>query len=290
MKRKINEQDALRRARLVLVMLFTGVCLINLSHVAHVSAALDLESVVSFGQSRLPDPLKKSRSEKVRILVVTGGHDFEESSFFQMFEEMKDISYTHLRFKQGAEEMLTPDAARDYDAIVFYDMNQNREPHWKGWLALLEKGKGTVFLHHALGSYPDWDEYGRIVGGRANFDYKRVIEGVPHTTFKHDVAFQVKIADKSHPITNGLKDFDILDETYNRFVVNPDVHVLLTAEHPTSGKIICWTHRYKNSPVVYLQLGHGPTAYENRNFRMLLERSIKWAAGRLSDGQSNNQE
>jgi type 1 glutamine amidotransferase len=54
----------------------------------------------------------------------------------------------------------------------------------------------------------------------------------------------------------------------------------LTTDHPTSGKVIAWAHRYKNSPVVYIQLGHGPEAYNNPNYRTLVARSIHWVAGR----------
>jgi type 1 glutamine amidotransferase len=92
----------------------------------------------------------------------------------------------------------------------------------------------------------------------------------------------VHIADKEHPITRGLQDFDIFDETYNHFTVNTGVHVLLTVNHPDSGKVIAWTHKYKNSPIVYLQLGHGPSAYENPNFRRLLEQSLRWVASEMT--------
>lgn len=222
-----------------------------------------------------------SDRQHLRLLIVTGGHDFEEQAFFEVFNRMEGVRWTHVRFGQDAERSLRPENAGAYDVAVFYDMHQSHEPHSQGWLQVLEKGKPTVFLHHALGSYVNWDLYGEIVGGRANFSGK-VVDGIPKAAFQHDVAFRVHIADPDHPITKGLRDFEIVDETYNHFAVNPGVHVLLTADHPTSGKVIGWTHRYKNSPVVYIQLGHGPSAYENPNFRTLVARSIRWAAGQLS--------
>jgi type 1 glutamine amidotransferase len=221
-----------------------------------------------------------SATPKLRLLIVTGGHDFEEAPFFQMFKEMEGTSWTHAAFGGAAEQMLRPEKSGDYDVAVFYDMHQNPEPHSRNWLKLLEQGKPTVFLHHALGSYVNWEHYGEIVGGRANFGRQHV-EWTPNTTFLHDVTFRVHIADPNHPITKGLADFEIFDETYNHFAVNPDVHVLLTTDHPTSEKTIAWTHRYKRSPIVYLQLGHGPSAYNNPKFRTLLARSIRWAAGQL---------
>jgi uncharacterized protein len=223
-------------------------------------------------------------AKKLRLLIVTGGHDFEEEAFFRVFNEMEGISWVHVRYQQDAERNLKPENSGTYDVAVFYDMNQNYEPHYQDWLKVLEKGKPTVFLHHALGSNPTWDLYGEIIGGRANFAGKAV-NGTPKSTFQHDVSFRVNIADPDHPITKGLRDFEIFDETYNHYLVNPSVHVLLTTDHPTSEKIIGWTHRYKNSPIVYLQLGHGPSAYENPNFRTLVARSIRWVASQSQLGK-----
>jgi hypothetical protein len=97
------------------------------------------------------------------------------------------------------------------------------------------------------------------------------------------VPFRVRIADPAHPITKGMSDFGIKDETYRNIYVRPDVHVLLTTDEPTNESRIGWTLRYGNSPIVYLQLGHGRDAYENPNFRRLVERSIRWVTGRLEN-------
>jgi Trehalose utilisation len=244
---------------------------------ALVCALLILGPGTGLTGSKVPD----ESAQKLRLLIATGGHEFEEDAFFKMFDTMAGISWTHVRFNQGAEEKLGLAAAREYDVALFYDMHQDPEPHRNSWLKVLEQGKATVFLHHALGSYVRWKGYGEIVGGRANFG-KEVVEGVPNSSFKHDVNFRVHIADKEHPITRGLQDFDIFDETYDHFTVNTDVHVLLTVNHPDSGKVIAWTHKYRNSPIVYLQLGHGPSAYENPNFRKLVERSLRWVASEMT--------
>ncbi len=48
--------------------------------------------------------------------------------------------------------------------------------------------------------------------------------------------FQVQIADADHPITRGLKDFQIHDETYKNYDTDPAARVLLTTEHPKSDR------------------------------------------------------
>jgi type 1 glutamine amidotransferase len=227
-------------------------------------------------------------ADKVRVLIVTGGHQFEEEEFFRMFDGMAAVTWRHARFGESAEGLLARGARSGYDVLVFYDMYQDPERHRNAWLEVMEDGVGMVFLHHSLGSYRKWDDYHRIVGGRAWFG--RPSEGDLHARSipKLEVSYRVHIANPTHPITRGLRDFDLVDETYARYEVDPGVEVLLTADDPDSDRVIGWTHRYQRSPVVYLQPGHDHSAYRNASFRTLVERSILWTAGRLaapSDGK-----
>jgi type 1 glutamine amidotransferase len=217
----------------------------------------------------------------VRLLIVTGGHDFDEAGFFEMFRQLEGTSFSHFAYEHGAEEKLSPKGARDFDAIVFYDMRQNREPQWRGIKQLLAEGKGVVFLHHSLWSYDGtWPEYRRILGGRAS-SKQRVVPGPsPTSTYKHDEQVHVHIADAANPVTYGLKDFDIVDETYDHYWIDPRAHPLLTTDNPTSEHAIAWSHTYKRSRIVYIELGHGPSAYENSNYRTLVRQAIFWVAGK----------
>jgi len=218
-------------------------------------------------------------AQKIRVLVVTGGHDFERDPFFQMFKDNPDITFravehprAHPLFKEGP--------AQSFDVLVFYDMWQPIEDQAKQDLvALLKNGKGLVALHHCLGSYQDWPEYRHIIGGKYYLK-ETTVDGVnkPASTYKHDVNFHVKIADPNHPVTRGVKDFDILDETYGQFEVLPDMHALLSTEESTSSPTVGWLHEYAKARVVTLQLGHDHHAFENPNYRRLLAQSIRWVA------------
>ncbi len=220
-------------------------------------------------------PLQAGAGGQIEVLIVTGGHSFDEQAFLAAFDSIGNVRYEHKRFGRGAETLLARESIDRYDVMVFYDMNNEYRSHRDAWLELLRAGQPTLFLHHALGANTDWAEYGNIVGARANFGPKPA-PGV--TTWKHDVEFKVHIADTAHPITRGLSDFTILDETYKNSFPVEDVHVLLTTEHESSDRVIGWTHKYEKSPIVYIQLGHGPSAYNNRHFRLLLENSIRWLA------------
>jgi type 1 glutamine amidotransferase len=220
-------------------------------------------------------------ADKIRVLVVTGGHDFEREPFMQMFKDNAEITFQAVEHPQ-AQAWFKADAAAKYDVLVFYDMYQKIDEEAKANLvSRLKEGKGLVALHHGLGSYGDWDEYTKIMGGRFHLK-ERVVSGVktPGSTYKHDVQFRVHVADPNHPVTRGVKDFDILDETYGGLEVRPGVHTLLTTKEPTSSPTICWAHTYEAARVLTLQLGHDHKAYENPSFRQLLTQAIRWTAKR----------
>jgi hypothetical protein len=222
---------------------------------------------------------KPGEEGNIRVLIVTGGHAFEREPFFAMFQSFEGIEYREVQHPK-AHAFFRPEAAREYDVLVLYDMWQKiGEEARANLVRLLRKGKGVVALHHSLAAYQDWEEYARIIGGRYYLQ-PRVVRGErkPGSTFKHGVRYTVHIANPNHPVTRGLKDFEIVDETYNGFDVHPDVTVLLTTEEPSSGRVIGWAHTYGRSRIVYLQLGHGRTAYENPHYRRLVAQAIRWVA------------
>ncbi len=218
---------------------------------------------------------------KVRVLLITGGHGFEREPFFKVFQENPDITFAASEEPQ-AQARWKADAASQYDVIVLYDMWQPISNEAKAdFLARLKEGKGLVALHHCLASYQSWPEYAQVIGGKYRLE-KTVENGgeKPGSTYRHDVDFTVRLADQRHPVTRGLKDFAIHDETYGGFDVSPQSHVLLTTDAPTSGPAIGWAKTYGKARVVYLQLGHDHQAYENPNYRRLVAQAIRWVARR----------
>jgi type 1 glutamine amidotransferase len=229
---------------------------------------------------------------KIRVLLVTGGHAFEKPQFFKVFEDNPAITFEAVEHPNPKDknapptdpvyEKLKPDAVKAYDVIVLYDMWQKITDEAKAdFVAMLKQGKGLVVLHHAIANYQDWPEYHKIFGARYYLK-PTMVDGVekPRSQWKHDVKFNVHIADREHPIARGLKDFEIHDETYKGYDIRPDVKPLLTTEEPLSSPTIGWTKTYEKARVAYLQLGHDHLAYENPNFPKLVAQAIAWAAGK----------
>ena len=220
----------------------------------------------------------QKRKAPVRVLLVTGGHGFDREPFDALMKSLSGCTVTEVKHP-AALAMFRPENRALYDVVLFYDMpGAISEQEKKDFADCLNEGKGIVVLHHAYCSYQDWPEYQTIIGGRYHerpwTDSKGVAQ--PASTYKHDVRFRVKVVDKKHPITKGIKDFDILDETYGRGTVNTGVHVLLATDDPTSTPSIAWTNRYGKSNVATILLGHDNHAWTNPNFVKLLTQAIYW--------------
>ena len=221
-------------------------------------------------------------AQKVNVLLVTGGHGFEREPFLQVFRDQAAITFTHAAHSRTNASVYERDDLLTYDAVVLYDMPKEiTEAQKAKFLSLVNKGVGLVVLHHALVSYQHWPDFERIIGGRYPEDDGKSGVVTDKVGYQHDVEVPVTIVSREHPITRGMVDFTIRDEIYWGYRVGKDVTPLITTTHPKSGKPLAWTRTEKKSRIVYLQLGHDHSAYENPNYRTLLGRSILWVSGRL---------
>ena len=244
-------------------------CLFTCGFLSFLLAALLMPSAASAAEA----------AGKIRVLVVTGGHPFEQEPFFQVFKDNPDITFQAVEHP-NAHALLKADAAQQYDVLVLYDMHQEITDEAKAdFVARLKEGKGLVVLHHAIASYQKWPEYAKIIGARYYLE-KTMVDGVekPVSLWEHGVHFKLHMADPTHPVTRGIKDFEIHDETYKLFDVSSEVHPLVTTDEPKSNKVIGWWKTYGPARVVYLQSGHDHFAYENPNYQQMLRQAIQWTA------------
>ena len=221
------------------------------------------------------------QEQPLRVLLTFGGHGFQEEPFFAMFDALPGVEYTKAPLPEKAD-LFKPGLEKQFDVIVMYDMVRGFAPEQqKAFVELLNTGIGVVSLHHNMGAHRDWDEFSRIIGGKFIFE-PAALEGKDYqkSTWSHGEDLKVTVADREHPITRGLDDFEIHDETYGGYFTSSSVHVLLKTDHPKNDPSLAWTTQYGKSRVFYLMLGHDRLAWENPAYSKLLDRGIRWAAGR----------
>lgn len=218
---------------------------------------------------------------KLRVLVVTGGHGFDEKGFAAMWKSFGEFEVRRARHKKTAEAFSRANLEA-CDVVALYDMAQkSTEEERAAFLDFVKRGGGVVALHHCIASHQTWPEYERIIGGKYLLKPEtRDGREVPGSTYQHDVTLPVHVADPDHPITRGISDFEIRDEAYKGYLVNPKVHVLLTTDHPKSTRKIAWTRQEGKARIAFIALGHDNHAFADANYRKLVEQAIVWSAGR----------
>jgi uncharacterized protein len=99
--------------------------------------------------------------------------------------------------------------------------------------------------------------------------------------------YRVRIIKGSHPIVEGIKDFDVCSEQYYMHV-DPSNRVLATTEFPVAagphtpnGKFdmpVVWTRYYGKGRVYYNSLGHQTNIVASEPCLTLMRRGFLWAA------------
>jgi type 1 glutamine amidotransferase len=218
------------------------------------------------------------QEEKIKVLIVTGGHGFNRDAFFKMFQDNPAITFTEA--KQGKTSVAYDrDDLLDYDVVVLYDLVQGITEEQKAkFLSLFEKGVGLVALHHCLASYQDWPAFEQAVGGKF-FLRPETRNGV--TTPKSGTGggkLAAHVVSKDHPVTAGMSDYELQDEYYNRCRVAEGVALLVTTENPGNQREVAWCREQGKSRVVYIMSGHDQKVYNHPSYRQLLANAIRWAA------------
>jgi hypothetical protein len=199
----------------------------------------------------------------IKMLLITKAHPYEREPFYQMFDSFgQDVTWMHVD-QPAAEALLNPKYSGLYDVAVFYDMDGQQadlgrstteqvtpSPMWprgtriktvpppeelkRNFQALLQQGKGIVFLHHALASWiHNWPEYVEVMGGACDWGNPINIRGVQHpqSGFFGMTPQHITVVDKTHPITQGIGDgFDVIDESYSCPMFEDSVHPLLRTD------------------------------------------------------------
>jgi len=217
------------------------------------------------------------------VLIITGGHSYDTTAFFNMFSRMHGIKYDKIMQPQ-ANQAISEGKTMKYDVLVFYDMWQSiSESEKQGYLLLCKSGKPMIFMHHALVSYQEWPEFEEIRGGKYFENTKNVhYKASELSTYRHDVWVDYRIENPDHPVSRGLEDFRLFDEVYGNYRVNKNSKPLLTTNHSESSRVVAWENRYMNSTILFIQPGHDSHAFSDQNFSRLMRQAIFYLAGKKS--------
>lgn len=250
------------------------------------------------------------------LLVLSGGHPYEEEPFAALLASLGDWEITHLLHPE-AEARVGEGAADQTDALLFYDMagytfadgTVTARPPSPAFVSALERrfasGRGAVMMHHALAGWAKWPGWSELVGGRFLYQPGEARgRQVLDSGYRHDVEYQAEVV-ADHPVTAGVpSSFPVTDELYLAEVFEAEVTPLVRASHrfvaenfysaahavagrmfdnadwlhPPGSNLVAWTKPADRAEIVYLQFGDGPATYQNPIVQRLLANALDWTA------------
>ena len=217
----------------------------------------------------------------IKVLVITGQHGYNKPEFNKMIKSFKGMECTIKEMKGNPGALFDDITDFPYNVIALYNFNQSMNEKQKAnFLKLFDQGVGLVSMHHSIAGFPDWIEYEKLIG--ATYVLKEQDRDGKHyacPTWKHGVEMKIKVENKEHPITKGISDFTIHDETYKGWVYHGTGKLLLSTNNELSNTQIAWTVPHPETRVFFIQLGHDQHAFQNENYKKLINQGILWTAG-----------
>ena len=218
---------------------------------------------------------------KINVLIVTGddvapAHDWASvSSATRTF--LTASGKFNVRIAEDAGILDSAATLARYD-VVYFAMYNAKTPTLtdaakENLLNFVKGGKGFVVSHLSSASFKEWPEFRKLCG--------RVwVMG----TSGHGPRgpFAAKIADKDHPATQGVADFQADDELYAKLQGDAPIHVLVTADSDWSKQTepLAFTLDYGKGRVFHEAFGHDAKALSNPAVQKLIIQGVEWAANR----------
>jgi len=218
--------------------------------------------------------------KKIRVLLVTGD-DVSVHPWPVVSKAIKDMLAASGRFEvrvcedPGVLESAASLARYDLVFLDFYNASTptlTLSPAAKeNLLNFVSGGKGFALCHLSSASFKEWPEFRKLCGrcwvmGTSGHGPRGV--------------FKVHIAQKDHPITQGLEDFEADDELYAKLQGDAPINVLVEADSDFSKKTepLVFTLEYGKGRVFHETFGHDGKALENPTVQKLTQRGCEWAA------------
>ncbi|HEU5117871.1 MAG TPA: ThuA domain-containing protein [Isosphaeraceae bacterium] len=237
----------------------------------------------------VPARAQLKNPEGVPVLILSGGqrqhHGYREQALYLSRTLEKTGRYRTTIVEDAA--ILESPALQNYQIVI--GMADRRDPEFKmteaqqkGLFEFVRSGHGYVSIHGADNAPPDWlPEWKDMLGGIYSHTGQpdgRAIMGT----------YTVKIADTSHPITQGLADFELKDELYSNMQMKDDVKPLATIDYKGVTWPVAWTYQYGKGYVFHTSLGHHGFSKPDEedplhdpNLTKLVVQGMDWIANEL---------
>lgn len=218
----------------------------------------------------------------IKVLILSGANNHEWRKTTPLLNRIFDEANLFSTSVTDKPDTLTYTMLKKFDLVVSntntWPDNQVRlSPNWEAdFLKYVTEGGGALFFHAGASSFYGWDEYFRIGIGRWGKE----------TGHNAPVVAKLYAFDQRHPVTRGLKGFQIMDEIWEKTELYKGAKVIgsLKATNAKDGHTIDEPALFANQTgkgrSFFTILGHDERALVNSGLRTLLLRAAQWCAGR----------
>ena len=217
--------------------------------------------------------------KKIRVLLVTGDDVMPTHNWFEVAQAIRETLLAAGKFEvRVCEDTGVLDAAASLDRydLIFLHLYNAKTPTLspvakENLLRFVKNGKGLGVSHLSSASFKEWEEFGKLCG--RHWVMKQSGHG-PRAVFK------ARVANREHPITKGMEDFEVDDELYAKLQGDIPINVLVEADSDWSKKTepLAFTLEYGKGRVFHETFGHDGKAIRNPSVQRLIQRGCEWAA------------
>lgn len=214
-----------------------------------------------------------------RALFTWGGWEgHEPEQCVAVFAQILAAHGFEVEVTNSLDVLLDASGLANLDLIVpVWTMSTISKEQEKGLLDAVRAGLNVAGWHGAMAdAFRNNPDYQFMVGGQWVAHPGGIIDYTVQITNQHD------------PITRGISDFAMHSEQYYLHV-DPSNEVLATTtfsgEHcawiNSTVMPVVWKRRFGAGRVFYCSLGHHASDFDVPEARLLVERGMLWASGRL---------
>jgi len=223
-----------------------------------------------------------TNEKQIKVLILSGYGNHEWKKTTPLLNRILDEAKIFETKVAGNPESLTYSDLKKYDLVVcnantWPDNNLRLSPQWEAdFTKYVNEGGSALFFHAGASSFYSWEDFFRIGIGRWG---KETSHGAP-------VVAKLYNMDQKHPITKGLKGFQIMDEIWEKTELYPGAKAIgsLKASNSKDGHPIdepaIFVNQTGKGRSFFTILGHDERALLNSGLRTLLIRAAQWCAGR----------
>jgi type 1 glutamine amidotransferase len=228
----------------------------------------------------------ESSSKPIHVLLLSGrnNHEWQQTTTFIEKMFLKSGTFT-VSVTEKPDTLKFSDFER-FDVVLSnwnsWPENDLRWPEQteKALLQFIKNGGGFVTFHSSTSAFYKWPEFQEI--STAAWIMDSTSHGKPSET-------KVEITGAEHPVTRGMKAFEIFDELWINTAKNHKFEVLGTAtneeltQNGMEKQPAIMVAGYGKGRIFHTILGHDLKAMESEGFQMLMLRGTEWAAtGKVS--------